>query len=454
MKEGKILIVDDNRGILESLEFSLKHEFEEIHTLDNPNKIPHKLKENDIDILLLDMNYSTGVNDGQEGLFWLKMILEMDPSVVIILITAYGDVELAVRAIKEGATDFIIKPWDTEKLIATLKAALKLRKSEKENLTLRSKQEQIQEDIDKKYGLIIGNSDAMRKVLITVDKVAKTDANVLILGENGTGKEMIAREIHRKSLRKNEMMISVDIGSLSESLFESELFGHVKGSFTDAKQDRVGRFETASGSTLFLDEIGNLSISLQSKLLAALQNREIYRIGASRPTPIDIRLVSATNKDLYSMINDQVFREDLLYRINTIQIELPPLRERGEDVILLAEFFLRKYARKYEKNDLKITSKAFDKLMQYNWPGNIRELQHTVEKTVILSESSSLTPEDFFFNIKDDEQDINASLNLEEVEKIAIQRSLKKCRGNMSQASKELGITRTTLYKKLEKYEL
>lgn len=454
MKEGKLLIVDDNKGILESLQFSLKHEFEEIHTLDNPNNIPHKLKDNDIDIILLDMNFTNGVNDGQEGLFWLKMISEMDPSIIIILITAYGDVELAVRAIKEGATDFIIKPWDTEKLIATLKAALKLRKSQKENLTLRSKQEHIQEDIDKKYGLIIGNSEAMRKVLITVDKVAQTDANVLILGENGTGKEMIAREIHRKSMRNNEMMINVDIGSLSESLFESELFGHVKGSFTDAKQDRVGRFETASGSTLFLDEIGNLSISLQAKLLAALQNREIYRIGASRPTAIDIRLVCATNKDLYSMIDDHVFREDLLYRINTIQIELPPLRERGEDVILLAEFFLKKYTRKYEKPGLKITSKAFDKLLQYNWPGNIRELQHTVEKTVILSESSSLAPEDFFFNIKSNEQELDAPFNLEEVEKIAIERALKKCRGNMSQASKELGITRTTLYKKLEKYEL
>lgn len=454
MKEGRVLIVDDNEGILESLEFSLKHEFSEIHTLNDPNKIPHVLRDHDIDIILLDMNFSTGVNDGQEGLFWLKMTLEMDPNAVIILITAYGDVELAVRAIKEGATDFIVKPWDTEKLIATLKSALKLRKSSQENLSLRSKQTHLSEDLDKKYSTIIGNSEAMRKVLITVDKVAQTDANVLILGENGTGKEMIAREIHRKSQRKNEVMINVDIGSLSESLFESELFGHAKGAFTDAKEARAGRFETASGGTLFLDEIGNLSVSLQAKLLAALQNREIYRIGSSRPIPVDIRLICATNKDIHTMISDQLFREDLLYRINTIQIELPPLREREEDVLILAEFFLKKFAPKYDKPGLKITSKANDKLLEYNWPGNVRELEHTVEKAVILCDSNSLKPEDFFFASKINETDEDGPLNLEEVEKIVISKALRKFRGNMSQAAKELGITRTTLYKKLEKYEL
>ncbi len=454
MTAGKVLIVDDNQGILDSLEFSLKHEFEKIFTLKDPNKIPHVISDNDIDLILLDMNFTTGVNDGQEGLFWLKMILEMDPNAVIILITAYGDVELAVRAIKEGATDFIIKPWETEKLITTLKAALKLRKSSNENISLRSKQVHLSEDLDKKYVTIIGNSEAMRKVLITVDKVAQTDANVLLLGENGTGKEMIAREIHRKSKRKNEVMINVDIGSLSESLFESELFGHEKGAFTDAKTARAGRFETASGGTLFLDEIGNLSVSLQAKLLAALQNREIYRIGSSKAIPVDIRLISATNKDIRKMTEQHLFREDLLYRINTIQIELPPLRERGEDVLILAEFFLKKYAPKYDKKDIRISSRANDKLLEYSWPGNVRELQHTVEKAVIMSDSNSLEPEDFFFEIKKTSEAGDENLNLDNIEKITIQKALKKFRGNMSQTAKELGITRTTLYKKLEKYEL
>lgn len=454
MNDGKILIVDDNEAILESLTFSLKYEFKEIKTVNHPSKIEALTPNFSPDIILLDMNFTTGVNDGQEGLSWLKKIKEIDPDVVVILITAYGDVELAVKAMKEGATDFVLKPWDTDKLIATLKTALKLKKSEEQVKTLKAKEKHLSAEIDKKFSNIIGSSETIRRVLDTVAKVAKTEANILILGENGTGKEIIAREIHRLSSRSSEPLISVDMASLSETLFESELFGHIKGAFTDAKESRAGRFETASGSSLFLDEIGNLSVSMQAKILTALQNREIYRIGSSKPIPIDIRLISATNKPLYDMVQDGLFREDLLYRINTIQIEIPPLRERGNDVIELAEFYLKIYAQKYNKLQLRINTQAFDKLLKYHWPGNVRELQHTIEKAVILSDDEILKPDDFYFNapLLDEEKENLNSLNLEEVEKSAIKRALKKFNGNMSNAAKELGISRTTLYTKIDKY--
>ena len=455
LNNGTILIIDDNQGILDSLEFSLQHEFEKIITTNTPTNIPKLMVENSIDVYLLDMNFTPGVNDGREGMMWLKLILESDPEAVVIPITAYGDIELAVKAVKQGATDFIVKPWDTEKLIATLKSAYKLRLSKLEVKSLKQKQKQLSTDIEKHHDSLIFSSEVMCKVIATVEKVAKTDVNILITGENGTGKELIAHEIHKRSNRANEVMIGVDMASLSETLFESELFGHVKGAFTDAKEDRPGRFETASGGTLFLDEIGNLSFSLQAKLLAALQNRVVFRIGSNKAIPVDIRLICATNKDLTAMIEQNLFREDLLYRINTIHIEVPPLRARGEDIILLAETFLKKFARKYDKPFLRITSKAYDKLMEYYWPGNVRELLHTIEKVVILSEGDSLKPEDFLFDLNSKaERERAASLKLEDVEKETIKKSLQKFQGNLSQAARELGITRSTLYSKIEKYGL
>ena len=348
--KGKILIADDNEGILKSLSFILRQEFEEVTTIKNPAKFTSLLHSGSFDIILLDMNFSAGVNTGNEGLFWLKEIIKEDPDAVIILITAYGDIELAVRAMKEGATDFIQKPFDTVKLVSTVKAAYQLRMSKVQVSKLMQKQKHLSEDLDKKFTSLIGESPAMKDILLTVKKVAPTDANVLILGENGTGKELIAREIHRQSKRADDVFISVDLGSLSESLFESELFGHVKGAFTGAAEDRKGRFETATGGTLFLDEIGNLPISLQSKLLTVLQNSYIIPVGSNKPVPIDVRLITATNKHLPDLIKDNLFREDLMFRINTIQIEIPPLRNRGDDILLLAEHFLKIYGKKYEKS--------------------------------------------------------------------------------------------------------
>ncbi len=381
--KGKILIADDNEGILNSLSFILRQEFEEVTTIKNPSKFTSLLHSGSFDIILLDMNFSAGVNTGNEGLFWLKEIIKEDPDAVIILITAYGDIELAVKAMKEGATDFIQKPFDSVKLVSTVKAAYQLRMSKVQVSKLMQKQKHLSEDLDKKFNSLIGESPAMKNILLTVKKVAPTDANVLILGENGTGKELIAREIHRQSKRSEDVFISVDLGSLSESLFESELFGHMKGAFTGATEDRKGRFETASGGTLFLDEIGNLPISLQSKLLTVLQNRYIIPVGSNKPVPVDVRLITATNKHLPDLIRDNLFREDLMFRINTVQIEIPPLRNRGDDIVLLAEHFLKVYGKKYEKS-MKISGTAIDKLKQYAWPGNVRELQHLLENSVIM----------------------------------------------------------------------
>ena len=454
-KKGKILIVDDHKSVLNTLDFLLQFEFEKVITVSNPNLIPEIIKSEDFDIVLLDMNFSSGVSSGNEGIYWLNKILKLDPAIVVILITAYGDVELAVKAIKKGATDFILKPWDNKKLLSTLQAGLKLRETKREVKKLQSKQLHLSEDMKRDYNSIIGNSPVMKEIYKTINKVAGTDVNVLILGENGTGKELIAREIHRQSRRADEVLISVDMAALSESLFESELFGHVKGAFTDAKEDRAGRFETASGGTLFLDEIGNLSMSLQAKLLMTLQNREIIRLGTNIPVPVDIRLISATNKDLEKMIKQDLFREDLLYRINTIQITIPPLRERGEDIILLTEHFLRQYAKKYDKLSVKISNKAIAKLNNYHWPGNIRELKHAVEKAVILCESDVLKAEDFFIersHVKT--PDLIESLSLEESEKSRISEALINNSGHLSETAKELKIARQTLYRKIKKYGL
>lgn len=454
--KGKILIVDDNEGILKSLSFILKQEFDEVTGIKNPAKFTSLLQSGSFDVILLDMNFSAGINTGNEGIFWLKEIIRADADAVVILITAYGDIELAVKAMKEGATDFIQKPFDPVKLVSTVKSAYLLRLSKLQVSKLIHKQKHLSEDLDKTFVSLIGESSAMMQIMATVKKVAPTDANVLLLGENGTGKELIAREIHRQSKRADDVFISVDLGSLSESLFESELFGHVKGAFTGAIDDRKGRFETATGGTLFLDEIGNLPISLQSKLLTVLQNRYIIPVGSNKRMPIDVRLITATNKHLSELIKENLFREDLMFRINTIQIEIPPLRNRAGDILLLSEHFLKLYGKKYEKPYLKISGTAVEKLKLYEWPGNVRELQHMIENSVIMADDGVIKPENLHFTTKISTGKSLSynSLNLNNVEKLTIKEALFKNKGNINQTAKELGITRKTLYTKIEKYEL
>jgi DNA-binding NtrC family response regulator len=452
---GKLLIVDDHKQVLNALIQLLEPEFERITGISNPNQIPGMIKNEVFDVILLDMNFSAGVNTGNEGIYWLHSILKSDPSAVVVMMTAYADADLAVRAIKEGATDFVVKPWDNHKLIATLQAALKLRLSKVENIKLRDRQKQINRGINKLTGPLIGKSKPIENVLQVIGKVAKTDANILILGENGTGKELIVKEIHNHSRRADEVFINVDIGTITETLFESEMFGHIKGAYTDAKEDKTGWFETATGGTLFLDEIGNLSLTMQSKLLTAIQNRVIYKVGSKTPIPFDIRLICATNKNLEEMVAKNLFREDLYYRINTIVIELPALRERGEDVVLLAEHFLREFAGKYEKFQMKFSSKTLDKLMKYTWPGNVRELRHTIERAVILSDSDILMPEDFIFSqAVQQEMHQQSPPTFADIEKQAIQNALIHNRGNVVKASKELGLARQTLYNKMQKHNL
>jgi DNA-binding NtrC family response regulator len=452
---GKLLIVDDHKQVLKALIQLLEPEFESISGISNPNQIISYMNKEEFDIILLDMNFSAGVNTGNEGIYWLNRILKSDPLASVVMITAYSDVNLAVRAIKEGATDFVVKPWDNNKLIATMQTAYKLRQSKIENKKLRDRQKQINKGIIKKDGPLIGKSQPMENVLKIFNKVARTDANVLVIGENGTGKELIVKEIHNNSPRADEVFISIDIGTITESLFESEMFGHIKGAFTDAREDKTGWFETASGGTLFLDEIGNLSLTMQSKLLTAIQNRVIYKVGSKTPIPFDIRLICATNKNLGEMVSENLFREDLFYRINTIVIEIPALRERGEDIVLLAEHFLKEYASKYEKFHLKFNSKALDKLMKYNWPGNVRELRHTIEKAVILCESDILTPEDFVISHSSQQPFLQQKPpTFAETEKQALQIALNNNNGSVLKAAKELGLARQTMYNKMQKYNL
>jgi len=453
MVPARILVIDDNTQILESLRILLKDEFETIDVIPTPSRIHEMLWRNIYDVVMLDMNFAMGETSGNEGIFWLNEIKKKDPLLPIILITAYGDIELAVRAIREGATDFITKPWDPEKLIVTLNNAYRLRKSGQEVKKLKNKQQQLSEDLDREFRMLHGSSDRMKKVMQTVYRVAATDANVLILGENGTGKEVIAREIHRHSERSDQIFVGVDVGSLSESLFESEMFGHVKGAFTDAREDRAGRFETADEGTIFLDEIGNIPLSLQAKLLQVIQNRELSRVGDAQAIKINIRLITATSQPLKQMVSAGNFREDLFYRLNTVAIEVPPLRERSGDVILLGETFLAEYARKYKKPGLKLNRKAILKLQEYPWPGNVRELKHTMERAVILSENLSIGPEDLRL-YEGQGMSLDQSLKLEDVEQRTILTVLDKCRGNHSRAAEMLDISRTTLYAKLKKYGL
>ncbi|MDP3445030.1 MAG: sigma-54 dependent transcriptional regulator [Ignavibacteria bacterium] len=455
--KARILIVDDDADVLLAARLFLRQHVDVVHTEKNPENIPELLKVDSYDLILLDMNFSRDATSGKEGFRWMNKILEIDPAAAVILITGYGDIELAVQGIKEGATNFLLKPWENKKLLATINATLEVRKSKVELEALKGKQKFLIADQDAAYSNIIGNSPPMMKVLSTVNKVARTDANVLILGENGTGKEVIARAIHRASHRSDEVFISVDLGAITESLFESELFGYKKGAFTDAKEDRAGRFEAANKGTIFLDEIGNLSPNLQSKLLSVIQSRKVVRLGSNKETAIDVRLICATNMPLYQMVNEGKFRQDLLYRINTVEIKLPSLRERTEDIELLVDHFLNQYCKKYKLVKKRMNASTIKRLTSHHWPGNIRELQHAVERAVIMSEGNVLEPHDFFLSDTQETQETDVfpiNMNLEETEKVLIRKVVEKYGGNISRAAKELGLTRASLYRRMEKYDL
>jgi DNA-binding NtrC family response regulator len=452
VNEGKILMVDDDEDVLLAAKMLLKKYNFHVIIEKNPNKIPFLLNNDTYDVILLDMNFSKDTTSGKEGFEWLAQIKERDPDAVVIMITAFGDVEMAVRALKEGATDFILKPWQNEKLIATISTAIKLKKSYNEVDKLRKAKQMLEEQISQPFKDIIGQSQAINEVFSLIDKVAKTDANILILGENGTGKELVARAIHQKSLRKDNSFVAVDMGAITETLFESELFGHKKGAFTDAREDRPGRFELANGGTLFLDEIGNLSLSLQSKLLSVLQARQITRVGSNTPIDVDIRLICATNMPLAQMVKDGRFRQDLLYRINTVELHIPPLCERVDDIPMLANHFLNYYSKKYRKEVLSIAPEALTKLKKYAWPGNVRELQHAIERAVIMADSPTLQESDFLFSRKGNDAPSLDTLNLDEVEKAAVIKAIQLHNGNISKAAEELGLTRASLYRRMEKY--
>ncbi len=455
-KTGKILVVDDDVDILQAARLLLKQHVAQVDTEKDPKAMYSLLKNETYDVILLDMNFAKSATSGKEGFYWLNKILDVDSSVVIVLITAFGDVEMAVRAVKEGATDFVLKPWQNEKLIATVNTAMNLRRTRLEADNLRSRQKLLSADLDQPFHDFIGQSPAMQTVFKTVQKVAKTDANILILGDNGTGKELVARELHRQSQRADDVFISVDMGAVSETLFESELFGHVKGAFTDAREDRAGRFEIASGGTLFLDEICNLPLTLQAKLLTVLENRTVIRLGSNKPIPIDVRLICATNMPVHEMVAENRFRQDLLYRVNTVEIRMPPLKERPEDIPLLVDHFLKIYCKKYNKPLKRVNQATLKRVEKYHWPGNVRELQHAIERAVIMSESAALQPSDFFFPAAETKEDslFIDDYNLEEIEKLIIRKVLSKHAGNISHAAKELGLSRTSLYRRFEKYGL
>lgn len=447
-KQGTILIVDDNRNILTTVRMLLEPVFANIITIANPNSIPAKLREEHPDVVLLDMNFSSGINSGNEGLFWLREIKSLSPKTEVVLFTAYADIQLAVTGIKEGAADFIVKPFDNGKMISTLTEARdKNKAADKAAGKLGGKNAQ---------GMMYWvDSEVMTNLRHVVEKVAATDANILITGENGTGKEVLANEIHRLSARSGKKMLPVDMGAITETLFESELFGHVKGAFTDAKVDKPGKFELADGSTIFLDEIGNLSYSLQAKLLTALQRRSIVRVGGSTQIPVDVRLVCATNRNLQQMVNDGEFREDLLYRINTIHLELPALRQRKADIVPLANRFLRQYGDIYNKTNLRFSDEAEKKLTSLPWYGNIRELQHAIEKAVILSDGGMISAEDIDGgNQTRREKPLEEVQTLDEMESRMIEKTIKECEGNLSVVAARLGISRQTLYNKIKRYGL
>jgi two-component system, NtrC family, response regulator HydG len=449
LKNASILVIDDDQDVLTAVRLLLKTEAATVVTEKNPENIRWLLSKQSFDLIMLDMNFNSSINTGNEGLYWLRKIKELGSDAAVIMITAYGDIDLAVRSLKEGAADFMVKPWHNERLILAIKETLK----QKGNI-----QQKNTESADTIIGTeLLGTSEAMHDIFYKINKIAPTDANILILGENGTGKDLIARAIHQLSLRADKAFVKVDVGALTESLFESELFGHKKGAFTDAKEDRMGRFEAASGGTLFLDEIGNISLQQQAKLLSVLQNRQVTRLGSNQPTPIDIRLICATNIPLQELANESKFRKDLVYRINTVEITVPPLRKREDDVVVLAKHFAQVYATKYLKPSLNLDASALDKLKHYHYPGNVRELQYTIERAVIMSDGENLQGTDLIFSpiesniISMEEPD---ELNLSAIEKNAILKVIEKHNGNITKAAKELGLTRTALYRRLSKYDI
>ncbi|HWB93238.1 MAG TPA: sigma-54 dependent transcriptional regulator [Puia sp.] len=451
LKNANILAIDDDPDVLTAVRLLLKTEAADVVTEKNPENMRSILQKRSFDLILLDMNFNSSINTGNEGLFWLRKVREFGSSAAVIMITAYGDIDLAVRSLKEGAADFVVKPWHNERLIATIKEALKKNDSKKGGAELLT---------DSVIGTeLLGESEVMKDIFFKLQKIAPTDANILILGENGTGKDLIAKAIHQHSLRTEKPFIKVDVGALTETLFESELFGHKKGAFTDAREDRVGRFEAGNGGTLFLDEIGNISLHQQAKLLTVLQNRQVTRLGANQSTPIDIRLICATNVPMTELANESRFRKDLVYRINTVEITVPPLRKREDDIVLLARHFDRIYTNKYMKPLHDFDSKAIEKLKSYHYPGNVRELQYTIERAVIMAEGDVLQPKDLIFSPiesampkKDEAQDLD--LKLSTIEKNAILKVIEKHNGNISKAAKELGLTRTALYRRLSKYDI
>ncbi|MFT3947426.1 MAG: sigma-54 dependent transcriptional regulator [Agriterribacter sp.] len=450
LKYASILVIDDDQDVLTAVRLLLKTEAATVVTEKNPENLRWLLSKQSFDLIMLDMNFNSSVNTGNEGLYWLKKIKEFGSDAAVIMITAYGDIELAVRSLKEGAADFMVKPWHNERLIATIKETLKNKGNNQPKSAI--------ENSDSIIGTeLLSNSEAMQDIFHKINKIAPTDANILILGENGTGKDLIAKAMHQLSLRANKPFIKVDVGALTETLFESELFGHKKGAFTDAKEDRAGRFESANGGTLFLDEIGNISLQQQAKLLTVLQNRQVTRLGTNQPAPIDIRLICATNVPLSELANENRFRKDLIYRINTVEITVPPLRKRQEDIVILARHFAKIYASKYLKPSLVLGASAIEKLKQYHYPGNVRELQYTIERAVIMADADELTGADLIFSPIEstgspvEEQD---ELNLSAIEKNAILRVIEKHNGNITKAAKELGLTRTALYRRLSKYDI
>jgi two-component system response regulator HydG len=455
-EKGNILIVDDDQGVLYTAKMILKQHYLHVITENNPVSAFESFQKYDHDVVLLDMNFRSGATDGQEGIELLTKMRDKKPETLIIMHTAYGDIDLAVQAMKIGAIDFLVKPWEKEKLLSTVNNVYQLKKSRQELKEVKSREEALKSDIEKGTGELLWKDKSMQSVMQMVDKVATTSANILILGENGTGKELVARALHRQSTRADKPFIKVDLGTISETLFESELFGHAKGAFTDAKEAKAGRFEIAHGGTLFLDEIGNLSLNMQAKILTAIQSRQINRVGSSNIINLDIRLICATNKDLFQEVEDKNFRQDLLYRINTVELSIPPLRDRTRDIPFLILHFIQVFSKKYDKKGLTIEANELEELIDYHWPGNVRELQHAVERAVILSTGTNLESKDF---IRKQETNSNLrrstdSFDVKEVEKLTIQEALLKTKGNLTNAANELGIGRTTLYRKIKKYQL
>ncbi|HYF68928.1 MAG TPA: sigma-54 dependent transcriptional regulator [Ohtaekwangia sp.] len=449
---GNVLLVDDDEYVLLSIKLLLEPHFNAVTTVNNPEKIPALFDRSKFDVVVLDMNFRHGDTSGNQGRFWLKKILALSPDTQVILVTAFADIGVAVESIKEGALDFIVKPWQNEKLLSTVKTANLLCQEKRKVKQLKSQQKSLVSALDKKYEPLIGNSGCMAAIKRTIEKVAPTEAEVLILGQNGTGKEVIAREIHRRSNRAEGVFMTVDVGALSENLFESELFGHRKGAFTDAREDRVGRFEAAAGGTLFLDEIGNVPLHLQAKLLTVLQHKQIVRLGTNEPIDVDVRIICATNCNLVAMVKEGNFREDLLYRINTVEITVPPLYERIDDIPLIAEHFLKNFSLKYQKPYLTLTDKVVTALQRYRWPGNIRELQHALERAVIMCEGPALLPDDFGTFQHQQTEFVFDSYNLETLEAWAIRKAISKHKGNISHAAEELGLSRGALYRRMETY--